>query len=124
MKRLSFFGLVGFIVFAGLYHFINPQFYLPLIPDYIPFKGFVNVLSGIAEIILGVLLLSTRWRKLAGIGLILLMLAFIPAHIHFIRLGNCVPGGLCVPAWVGWARLLIVHPLLIYWIFSGSRYTS
>ena len=117
MKKWSFYGLVIFFVVAGLYHFINPEFYLPLIPDYLPYKGFINTASGILEVGLGLALLMPPWRQRSAYALIALMIAFIPAHVHFIQLGNCLPGGLCVPDWVGWTRLLVIHPLLMYWIY-------
>lgn len=121
MKKISFCGLVGFFVFAGIYHFVNPEFYLPLIPDYFPFKPFINIASGVVEIALGLALLLPALRKWAAYGLIALLIAFIPAHIHFIQIGNCIPDGLCVPDWVGWLRLIVIHPLLLWWVYSNRR---
>lgn len=122
MKKLSLYGLAAFFVFAGIYHFINPSFYLPLIPDYIPFKNVVNIVSGLVEVALGLCLLLPAFRKWAAMALILLMIAFIPAHVHFIQLGSCIDGGLCAPSWIGWARLLVIHPLLIFWIYKNRSH--
>jgi hypothetical protein len=47
-----------------------------------------------------------------------MLISFIPAHIYFIQIGSCVEGGMCVSEWIGWARLLIIHPLLIWWALS------
>lgn len=105
------FGL--FFITAGANHFISPSFYLPLIPPYFPYPEAINLLSGVAEILLGILLLLPRFQKWAGYGIVLLMLAFIPAHVYFIQIGNCIEGGLCVAAWIGWVRLVVIHPLLI-----------
>lgn len=121
MKKLSFLALVAFFVFAGANHFINPTFYYPLIPDYLPFPKTINVLSGIVEIGLGILLLVDRYRKSAAYMLIALMVAFIPSHVYFIMIGSCVEGGLCVPSWVGWFRLIVIHPIIIWWIYSHSK---
>lgn len=121
IKNLSFYALVGFFLFAGLYHFINPEFYYPLIPYFFKYKVFINSASGILEIGLALGLLSNKYRKLAAYGLILLLVFFIPSHVYFIQIGSCIDDGLCVPGWVGWIRLLLIHPLLIYWIFSNRK---
>lgn len=109
------YGLIGFMLVAGINHFINPQFYLPLIPDYLPFPKTINIASGIVEVVFGILLLFKSTRYLAGIGIIILLVLFVPSHIYFINLGACVPDGLCTPPWVAWLRLVIIHPLFMLW---------
>ncbi|MEL6538098.1 MAG: hypothetical protein AAFQ98_21955 [Bacteroidota bacterium] len=54
-------------------------------------------------------------------GIIAMLLAFIPSHIHFIQLGACVPDGLCTPVWVAWFRLVIIHPCFIFWAYWQGR---
>ncbi|SFO38328.1 Uncharacterized membrane protein [Algoriphagus ornithinivorans] len=115
LKRYSLFVLSGFYIFAGINHFLNPEFYLPLIPDYFSNAEFINVLAGLAEIILGIGLLIKKVRRLAIIGIVLMLLAFIPSHVYFIQKGSCIDGGLCVSNWIGWVRLVIIHPILIAW---------
>ncbi len=122
INRLLFLGLVVFFVLAGMNHFRDPEFYIPLIPDYLPYKNAINIISGIVEITLGLTLLSVRYRRIVSYLLIFLMILFIPSHIWFIEIGGCIEGGLCVPAWVGWVRLLIIHPLLILWIWYSGQY--
>ena len=52
-----------------------------------------------------------------------MLIAFIPSHIWFIEIGSCVEGGLCVDEWISWLRLLIIHPVLIYWAYwVGFKY--
>jgi len=120
IKKISLYILTGFFVFAGINHFINPGFYLPLIPPYFPAPELINWVSGVAEIVLAVMLLIPKARSLAGIGLIILLLAFIPAHVHHIQSGGCL-NTICVPLWVTWVRLLIVHPVLLLWVFWHTR---
>ena len=88
------FVLSGFYIFAGINHFLNPEFYLPLIPDYFSNAEFINVLAGLAEIILGIGLLIKKVRRVAIIGVVLMLLAFIPSHVYFIQKGSCIDGGL------------------------------
>lgn len=122
-NKLFFYLQAGFYLFAGSYHFINPDFYLPLIPEYIPFPDIVNTVSGVLEVLLGFLLLFAASRKYAAWGIILMLLAFIPSHVYFIQQGSCLENGLCTEPWVGWLRLVIIHPLLILWAWwAGYRY--
>lgn len=102
-----------FFIIAGINHFIMPNFYLPLIPNYFPLPKVLNILAGVVEIVLGVGLFSQKTRRYSGIGIAVLMIAFIPSHWHFIQIGSCLSESLCVPAWIAWMRLLIIHPILI-----------
>ena len=119
LKKINRYLLFGFYFMAGLNHFINPEFYYPLIPDYIPFHRAINIASGIAEMALAIGLLVPRTRTWASNLIILMLIAFIPSHVYFIQIGNCVEGGLCVDNWIGWVRLFVIHPLLIAWAWSG-----
>lgn len=105
-----------FYLAAGINHFRMPAFYLPLIPDYLPAKTWLNAISGIGEIAAAVMLGLPAWRRLGCYCIIALLIAFIPAHIWFIQRGGCLdPAGLCVPVWVAWVRLIVIHPLLFFW---------
>jgi uncharacterized membrane protein len=114
-----------FYLAAGINHFRVPAFYLPLIPDYLPNKELLNTLSGLAEIGLALLLVWPATRRWAAWGIIAMLIAFLPAHFWFIQKGGCLdPHGLCVPVWVAWVRLLVVHPLLMWWAYACSKPTT
>jgi uncharacterized membrane protein len=110
-----------FYVFAGVNHFINPEFYEPLIPDYLPWHNFINYASGVLEILFGLGIFSKHYRKLSAQGIIVLLLLFVPSHIYFIQIGACIPYGLCTPMWLAWLRLIFVHPILLYWAYAVSK---
>lgn len=110
-----------FYLAAGINHFVHPEFYLPLIPPYLPIHSTINLLSGAIEVFFALLLLFKASRKWACYGIIAMLIAFIPAHVYFIEVNSCA-GGLCVPPWVGWIRLVVVHPLLIYWAWANRNY--
>ncbi len=117
-SKIRYWGRILLVVAyfgAGINHFVNPEFYIPLIPDYFPNKPLINWLSGVAEVLGAIGVLIPVTRRIAVWGLIAMLLAFIPAHVYFIQLGGCVPGGLCTPMWVAWVRLVVIHPLLIWW---------
>jgi uncharacterized membrane protein len=67
---------------AGVMHFIVPSFYVAIMPPYLPSHRTLVYLSGVAEVLGGVGVLLPSTRRLAGWGLILLLLAVFPANIH------------------------------------------
>ena len=73
---------------AGINHFVDPDFYLKMIPDYLPAPQLLIILSGIAEIFLGLLLLFPRTQKFAAFGLIFLLIAIFPANIYMYQQGS------------------------------------
>ena len=78
LKYLLAFGFV----LAGISHFINADFYLKMMPSYLPAHLFLVYLSGVFEIALGVLLLIPKFTRLAAWGLIALLIAVFPANIY------------------------------------------
>lgn len=118
LKKINLFLLSGFYVFAGANHFIDPEFYYGLIPDYLPFHKAINYVSGVAEIILGIGVLFQKTRTWSSYLIVAMLISFIPAHVYFLQIGSCIEDGLCVAEWISWARLLVIHPLLIWWALS------
>ncbi|MBL7909759.1 MAG: hypothetical protein JNJ41_01735 [Bacteroidia bacterium] len=85
MKKLSLILMSLLYISAGIYHFINPTFYLKIMPDYIPAHLTMIYLSGAIEIILGITLLIKKFQKTAGWLIILMLIAFLPVHIKMIQ---------------------------------------
>ncbi len=116
MKSILLYLMIFFYLYAGYNHFANPRFYTRIIPPYLThWLSLINIISGIAEIILAIGLLFPLTRSIAAFGIILMLIAFIPAHIYMIQLGNFKLGKFEVTPIIGWIRLLIIHPLLIGW---------
>jgi uncharacterized membrane protein len=84
----------------------------------LPFPDFINYASGVIEVILGLGVAIPRWRKVSVYGIMVLLILFIPAHVYFIQIGSCVEDGLCVPPWVAWVSLPVIHPLLMFWAWK------
>ena len=76
--------MAGFYIFGGVNHFLNPDFYLNIMPPYIPAHGAAVALSGVAEVLLGALLLWPGTRRLAAWGIIAMLIAFLPVHVHML----------------------------------------
>ena len=73
--------LAIFIVYAGIQHFIKPDFFNVFVPDFLIYKSTIIYVSGIIEIVLGVLLLVPKYTRVAASGILILMLLFLPIHI-------------------------------------------
>lgn len=70
-----------FMIMGGVQHFLKPDFYLPFVPDFLPFPMTIIYISGLVEIALGLLLLFRKYAKIAAVGIFLLMLLFLPVHV-------------------------------------------
>ncbi len=68
---------------VGIDHFINPDYFMSIMPPYFPFQLEAIYISGFFEVTLGVGLL-TKYRKYSAWGLIILLLAVFPANIYLI----------------------------------------
>lgn len=122
LQKIIIHVLGYFYLVAGINHFLTPDFYLPLIPPFFSYPELINVLAGVAELLLGIGVLYFPTRKRSAWGILVLLVCFIPSHSYFIQVGSCIPEALCVPQVVGWLRLLLIHPLLIYWAFWVSKH--
>lgn len=105
-------ALAGFFILAGVMHFITPGFYLAMMPPWLPAHGALVAVSGVAEILGGVGVATARWRRAAGIGLLILLVAVFPANIQMLLDARAAgePTGLL------WLRLPL-QPVLIWWVW-------
>lgn len=84
IKTILKYLMAAFYVYGGINHFLNPDFYLAIMPPYIPAHGAMVALSGVAEIALGILILVPRTQILAAWGIIAMLVVFLPVHIHML----------------------------------------
>jgi uncharacterized membrane protein len=70
----------AFMIFGGVNHFLKPAMYLPFVPDFLPAEA-INYLSGIAEIVCGLGVFIPKFRSWATLGILVMMLVFLPLHI-------------------------------------------
>ena len=69
-------------VTVGVKHFTNTDFFVAIVPPIVYWKEEVVLISGLIEVVLGLLLLFAQTRKLAALGIILLLFLVFPANIH------------------------------------------
>tara|TARA_B100001057_G_scaffold470903_1_gene532677 strand:- start:2548 stop:2916 length:369 start_codon:yes stop_codon:yes gene_type:complete len=82
---------VLFFVGAGLNHFLNPQFYDSIVPNFIPYPRFVHQFTGVLEIIIPLLFL-TKYRKEAALIMIILLVILYGANLY-VWVNNLSYGG-------------------------------
>ena len=70
------------MILIGIRHFTHPGFFVKLMPPYLPWHLALVYLSGVAEILLGAMLLVPRIRPYAAWGIIALLIAVFPANVH------------------------------------------
>jgi uncharacterized membrane protein len=102
---------------AGTLHFLVTRSYERIMPAYLPAHHELVLLSGIAEIAGGVGVLVPGRRRAAAWGLVLLLIAVMPANIEMARHPELFPN---IPPWALWLRLPLQLPL-IWWAY---RYTQ
>ncbi len=109
--------LMGFLyIAAGINHFINPRFYLRIMPPYLPQHELLVALSGVAEFVLGVLLFFLITRNWAAWGIIVLLIAVFPANIY-MAYGTPFQE---MSALLRWGRLPI-QLVLIWWAYQYTN---
>lgn len=117
VKLLLKYLLAIFFVLAGANHFRDPDFYLKMMPPYLPYHTALNYLSGGFEIVLGVMLLIQRFTRLAAWGIIALLIAVFPANIYMAMNAERFPD-------INPIVLLVRLPfqvLFIAWAYSFTR---
>ena len=102
IKPFSIIVMSWFYIYTGLLHFTNTNWFLQIVPPYLPIKLELVYLSGLFEVILGIMLLVPALRYYAGWGLILLLIAVYPANIYLAQTNGAAMN---TSALVAWGRL-------------------
>ncbi len=105
-------------ILAGINHFRKPKMYERIMPPYIPARKSMVYLSGIAEMVLGIMLINNEVsiQNIAAWGIILMLIVFFTVHIYMLQDERAA---MKLPKWVLIARL----PLQLVLIFWAYQYT-
>ena len=74
-----------FYVVVGIKHFIDPEYFLTIVPPYLPYHLELVYISGLFEVLFGLLILFPKYRYYGAIGLLLLLVAVFPANIYLAQ---------------------------------------
>ena len=111
-KSVTIYTFSLFYLVVGIKHFTDVNFFVSIMPPYIPFHEFFIYLSGFFEILFGFLLLFKKTRKFAGIGLIYLLVFVFPANVH-LYLSEVAQKALSITQNDALVRLPLQLPLMI-----------
>ena len=118
-RRTALILLSIFFIGAGVSHFLRPDFYLAIVPPYLPAHRALVAVSGCFEILGGIGVLLPSVRSVAGWGLVALLCAVFPANLHmamnpaqFVSMG--------FSSWALYARLPL-QLVFIAWAFWATR---
>ncbi len=98
-------------ILAGLFHFIKPKMYMRIMPKYLPSHKALVLLSGLAEILLGIALCFPETKDLAIYGIILMLLVFLLVHFYML---SSEKAGAGIPRWILIVRIPLQF-ILIWW---------
>jgi len=110
--------MAAFFVSAGVLHFIKPEPYEMIMPPQLPYPRELIYLSGVAEIVGGLGVLSPRLRPWAGLWLIGLLVAVFPANVYHAVAADQIAGN-PVPKAAAYGRLPL-QALLIAWVCQAT----
>ncbi|MCA1629776.1 MAG: DoxX family membrane protein [Acidobacteria bacterium] len=104
----------AFFVLGGVNHFVNPAFYLKIMPPYLPWHLPLVYVSGVVEIALGLLLLTKKFTRAAAWGIVALLVAVSPVNVHMAINHGLYPGYGVAALWL---RLPLQLALIVwaYW---------
>lgn len=117
LKRFSLLVMILFYIAAGLNHFIDPAFYLPIMPPYLPWHLLLIYISGAFELLFGIMLIPDKTRRTSAWLIIALLVAVFPANIqmtiNYVSENN-------PDLWISIVRLPIQF-LLIWWAWVFTK---
>ncbi len=119
-KTILLWVMAAFYLFNGFYHLMNPSFYLNIMPPDLPNPEWLNVLSGLAEIVLGVYILEPRTRVYAAWGIIALLIAVFPANLYAAAANVGADGPGSGQGGLAYVRLPF-QALLVVWAWWYTR---
>jgi uncharacterized membrane protein len=100
-------------VLAGINHFRKPELYFKIIPPFLTNKKFINEMTGLLEIMLGVYLCIPIFSNLAAISIMILLVVIFPSNIYMAMDEKARLG---LPKWLLYLRLPI-QLVLILWAY-------
>lgn len=88
MDSRDFWNRIGavmglFVLFAGVMHFASPGFFNEIVPPWLPpSESFWTYASGLAEIVIGLMLLRPSTRRRGALAAVWLYVLVYPANIY------------------------------------------
>lgn len=91
--------ILGVFWFAmGVLHFVAHEATVLQMPSYFPLKDPIVVITGVAELVVALLLFPRKTRAWGALGTMILLILYTPAVIHIVQ-NDATPG-----TWPTWER--------------------
>jgi uncharacterized membrane protein len=115
-------GLAAFIGGAGVMHFVQPQFFDDIVPDWMPGDPRTTTyVSGVAEITAGVLIAAPRTRRAGALLALATFVGVFPANVWgAVQGGYPNVEGFGGSATAAWLRLPLQIPM-IWWAWKVAQ---
>lgn len=111
--------LAAIYAYVGYVHLRRPEFFLPIVPGWVPEPSLVVLATGACEIAGAIALMTGRLRYAAGVMLALYAVCVYPANIKH-AMDSVAVGG----AKLGWGYhgpRLVFQPVFVWWaLFAGG----
>jgi uncharacterized membrane protein len=119
-RTISLYIQSAVYLIAGIIHFINPEFYISILPNWFPLQSEAVFISGIAEIILALGLLHPKTQKISAFLITAMLIVFfflvhIPMLFNFHGFKDAV-------WWIAVIRIPIQFVLIAWsWYFVKNK---
>src|ERR671911_1573119 len=127
VRRLSSWKAAGLLavaimfLFTGFSHFSSLKYdFAAMIPDPLPNGLWVIYLTGVFEIAGAIGLLIPRTRRLAGICLVLLLVALFPANVYAALSELPLRGEAATPLWIR-TPMQLLYIGMVWWTSIKER---
>ena len=114
IQKINIYLLSFLYILSGVLHFYNSDFYLPMMPDFIPLHLELILISGAFEFIFGIGVLIDKTRIYSLWGIIGLLILFMSVHLNMFTTGN----NLGIPTYLLIIRVIFQFSL-IYWAWKN-----
>lgn len=107
---------LGYVI-AGIFHFTHPSVYKKIMPLWLPYHHALIYISGVCEIVFGLMLIPEYTRPIGAWLIIAMLVAIFPANIQMmINFWNRNNPYL----WIAIARLPL-QIVLIWWALAYTK---
>lgn len=107
---------------AGALHFIKEKEFRKIVPEVLPFRKSIVIVTGVLEILFSILLWIKRGQHITGKLLALFMIAVFPANVYMAVNKISFKSGTKANSWILWLRLPVQVPLIIGALTLGKKH--
>lgn len=114
LKVITILIMSCFYMNVGVKHFVEPEWFLQIMPPNFPHHYQAVYWSGFFELLFGFLLINPQTRLIAGWGIIFVMITVFPANLYLAVNDGAVMG---ISKELAWGRLPFQYVFigLAYW---------